>query len=128
MTHWPSNKQLPPTAPGRVREGSVRSLGGTMKLSLPVIYLAINAACALAVGYAAHRVTALMALEQRTDSDSTDYVTFFFNSAPAFTIAVLTNVAWIGKMLADLWRHRGREALVWLGGAVIVWGAAIICS
>jgi len=96
-----------------------------MKRSLPVIYLAINAACALFVFYAAHR-TAQMALEQRTESDSVDGITFFATSAPAFAIATLTNAVWICKVIADLWRRRGREALVWLGGAVIVWGAAIL--
>ncbi len=99
-----------------------------MKRSLPVIYLAINAACALVVWYAAHRVTALMALEQRTDSDSVDGITFFAHSAPALAIAALTNVAWTGKVLIDLWKRRGREALLWLGGAVIVWGVAILAG
>ena len=82
-------------------------------------------ACALVVLYAAHRVAAVMAMEQRVLSDSVDGVTFFFISAPAFVIAGIAKAAWTGKVLFDIWRRRGNRAFLWLGAAVAVWGVAI---
>ena len=99
-----------------------------MRRSLPVTYLAINVVCAVVVFFAAHRVTALMAIEHRTASDSVDGITFFVAAAPGLAIAVLANAAWVGWALVDLWRRRGREALLWLGGAVIAWGLAILAA
>jgi hypothetical protein len=84
--------------------------------------------CAIAVWYAAHRVAVLMALEQRTESDSVDGVTFFVHSAPALAIGVVANVAWIGKLILDLCRRRGLAALPWLGAAIGIWGAAIVAA
>lgn len=97
-----------------------------MRRSLPVLYVAVNVACALVVLYAAHRVAAVMAMEQRTVSDSVDGITFFVTAAPAFGVAVLTNAAWAGKVLVDLWRRRGNEALLWLGAAIAIWCVAIV--
>ena len=59
-----------------------------MRRYLPTIYLAVNVACALAVFYAAHRVTAVIAHEHRTASDSVDGITFVVYSAPAMVIAL----------------------------------------
>jgi hypothetical protein len=98
----------------------------TMRRSLPVIYLSVNVTCALVVMYAAHRVAAVMAMEQRVASDSVDGITFFAISAPAFLIAAMANAAWTGKVIVDLWRRRGNRALQWLGAAVAVWAVAIV--
>ena len=95
---------------------------------LAVIYLAINAACAAVVFQAAHRVTAQMAIEQRTLSDSVDGITFFAAAAPAFLVALLTNAAWVVKALVDLWRRRGHEGILWIGGGVVIWGASILAA
>jgi hypothetical protein len=97
-----------------------------MRRSLPVIYLSVNVTCALVMMYAAHRVAAVMAMEQRVASDSVDGITFFAISAPAFLIAAMANAAWTGKVIFDLWRRRGNCALQWLGAAVAVWGVAIV--
>jgi hypothetical protein len=97
-----------------------------MRRSVPVTYLTINAACALAMLYAAHRVAAVMAMEQRTVPDGVDSVTFVTGSAPAWAIAALLNVAWIVAALIDLARRRGGRALWWLGGAVAVWSVAFL--
>ena len=99
-----------------------------MRRSLPIIYLAINVACALVVLYAAHRVPALMTLEHRTASDGVDGVEFFTLSAPAFAIAAVTNAAWTGRAVVDLWYRRGRHALWWLAAAVAVWSVAMLAS
>jgi hypothetical protein len=99
-----------------------------MRRSLPVIYLAVNITCALVVLYAAHRIAALMAIEQRVESDGVDSITFVANSAPAFAIAIVANVAWIGKVLFDVWRRRDVRALRWLGAAMSVWGAAFVAA
>src|SRR4051812_16501991 len=99
-----------------------------MKRSLPFIYLGLNVACALAVLFAAHRVSAFIAAEQRDYSDGVDGITFFANSAPAFLLALLTNVAWAGKALADVWRRRGYQASAWLGTAGAVWVWAIVIA
>jgi len=47
-----------------------------MRRLLPVVYLAVNVMCAIVVWYAAYRVAAVMALEQRGKSDSVDEITF----------------------------------------------------
>jgi hypothetical protein len=99
-----------------------------MRRLLPVVYLAVNVLCAVVVWYAAHRLAAVMALEQRVESDSVDGITFFAISAPALVIGVVANVAWVGKVLLDLWQRRGLRALPWLGAAVGVWGAAIVAA
>src|ERR1700751_3352450 len=99
-----------------------------MRRSLPIVYLAVNVACALVVLYAAHRVAAVMAMEQRGLSDNVDGITFFAISAPAFLIAAITNVVWTGKGLYDMWWRRGNSALQWFGAALAVWGAAIIAG
>ena len=97
-----------------------------MRRSVPVIYLALNATCALAMLYAAHRVNAVMAMEERTVPDGVDSVTFVTGSAPAWAIAGLLNVVWIVAALIDVGRRRGGRALVWLGGAVAVWSVAFL--
>jgi hypothetical protein len=99
-----------------------------MRRSLPVIYLAVNITCALRVLYAAHRIAAEMAIEQRVESDAVDGITFIANSAPALGIAIVANVAWMGKVLFDMWRRRDIRALRWLGAAMAVWGAAIVAA
>lgn len=78
-----------------------------MKRSLPVIYLAANIACALAMLLAVHHVAAVMTLEQRTIPDGVDSVTFVTESAPAWAIAALVNLAWIILASIDLLRRRG---------------------
>jgi len=97
-----------------------------MRRSVPVIYLALNAACALAMLYAAHRVNAVMAMEERTVPDGVDSITFVTGSAPAWAIAALLNVAWIIAALIEVVRRRGGRALLWLGGAVAVWSVAFL--
>ena len=99
-----------------------------MRRLLPVVYLAVNVMCAIVVWYSAHRVAAVMALEQRGESDSVDGITFFAISAPALVIGVVANVTWMGKVLFDLWQRRGLRALPWLGAAMGVWGAAIVAA
>ena len=97
-----------------------------MRQSLPFIYLGINVACALVVLYAVHRVVAQMAAEQRTVADFGDSLCFEIVSAPAFLLALLTNLAWVGKALADAWRRRGYQAFVWLAAVAAVWVVAIV--
>jgi hypothetical protein len=97
-----------------------------MRRSVPVIYLALNAACALAMLYAAHRVAAVMALEERTVPDGVDSITFVTGSVVAWVIAALLNVAWIVAALIAVVRRRSGRALWWLGGAVAVWSAAFL--
>ncbi len=99
-----------------------------MRRLLPVVYLAVNVMCAIVVWYAAHRVATVMALEQRVESDSVDGITFLAMSWPAFVIGVVANVAWMGKVLVDLWQRRGLRALPLLGAAVGVWGAAVVAA
>jgi|SRR5690242_4562150 len=97
-----------------------------MRRSLPFIYLGLNVACALVVLYAVHRVVALMAAEQRTVADFGDSLSFEMISTPAFLLGLLTNLAWVGKALADAWRRRGYQAFVWLAAVAAVWVAALL--
>lgn len=97
-----------------------------MRRSVPVIYLALNAACALAMLYAAHRVNAVMAMEERTVPDGVDSITFVTESVVPWAIAALLNVAWIVAALIDVVRRRGGRTLWWLGGAVAVWSVAFL--
>jgi hypothetical protein len=96
-----------------------------MRRTLPVVYLAVNLMCAFVVVNAANHVAAVMAMEQRTESDSVDGITFFATSAPAFAIAGIANAAWTSRVLFEMWRRRGNRALLWLGAAAAVWVAAI---
>jgi ABC-type microcin C transport system permease subunit YejB len=97
-----------------------------MKRSLPFMYLGLNIACALVVLFAAHRVGAVIAAEQRDYSDGVDSITFVAMSAPAFLLAMLINVAWAGKAFADAWRRRGYQAFAWFGSATAVWVWTIV--
>ena len=97
-----------------------------MKRSLPLIYLGLNVGCALVVLFAAHRVGAVIAAEQRNHSDGVDSITFVTASAPAFLLAVLANVIWTGKAVADASRRQDYRALAWLGTAAAVWVSAFV--
>jgi hypothetical protein len=99
-----------------------------MRRSLPVTYLGINVACALVMLAAVHHVASVMAMEQRTVADGVDSITFFTQSAMAWAIAALANVAWICLALIDLVRRRGGQAFWWLAAAVGVWGVAFLAS
>jgi hypothetical protein len=97
-----------------------------MRRFFPGIYLAINVTCALVMLYAVHRTAAVMAMEKRTVPDAVDSVTFVTDSARAWGFAAFTNLGWLCLALFDLVRRRGGQAFWWLGGAVAVWGAAIV--
>jgi hypothetical protein len=97
-----------------------------MRRFFPGIYLAINVACALVMLYAVHRVAVVMAMEKRMVPDAVDGVTFFTGSALAWGFAALTNLGWLCLASFDLVRRRSSQAFWWLGGAVAVWGAAIV--
>ena len=96
-----------------------------MQRSLRVLYLAINVACVLVYLYAIHRITSLIALERRTESDSVDGITFFVLAAPAVLVAFLTNLTWLAKALADVSRKDYR-AIKWLSAGAAIWLAAIL--
>lgn len=97
-----------------------------MQKSLPFIYLGLNIASAVVVLFAAHRVGAVIAAEQRGYSDAVDSITFVTASAPAVLFAVLTNVTWAGKAVADAWRHQSYRAFAWLGAGAAVWVLAAL--
>lgn len=96
-----------------------------MRRSLRVSCLAINVACVLVYLYAIHRIRSLMALEQRTEADGGDVVLFFGLVAPAFVVALLTNVAWLAKALADVSR-KDYAAIKWVGAGTAVWLIALL--
>jgi hypothetical protein len=99
-----------------------------MRRSLPFVYIGLNIACALAVLYAGYHVTSVIRMEQRTYSDSVDGITFAVMSAPAFLLALLINILWIGKALMDAWRRHVLEAFAWLAAAGAVWAVAMLCA
>lgn len=95
---------------------------------LPFLFLVLNVACAWTVLNAAHHVAAVMAREQRTQSDGVDAITFYTMSAPALLVALLANVAWAGKAVVDATRRREYRSFAWLGAAVAVWVLAILVA
>ena len=99
-----------------------------MKKALPYLYLTVNFGCALAVLLVAHRIASLMRLEQRTESDSVDGITFFFDTAPAFLLASLSTLGWIIKALVDAFRGRGFRAFGWLAPAAAFWVASVLIA
>lgn len=96
-----------------------------MRKSLPYIYFVVNVVCALIVLYAAHRVSALMAMEQRTDPDGVDGVSFFVFAGPAWAVALVTSVPWAAKSLGDAVGRRAYGSLAWLAAVLAVWVAAM---
>jgi len=97
-----------------------------MRRSVAALYVAVNVTCALVVLHAVHRITAVMTMEGRTESDSVDGITFFTMAAPAFGVALLVNGAWTVKALADTSRRRGSQALVWLAAVVTIWCVVMV--
>ena len=98
---------------------------GTAPLWLPRLYLGLNVGCTLVVAAAAHRVSAVMAAEGRTPSDSVDGITFFTHALPGVAGALVLNVTWAVWALVNAVRGR-RGALGWLGAAAAVWAATVL--
>jgi hypothetical protein len=97
-----------------------------MQRSLRVLYLAINVACGVVYLYAIHRVTSLMAAEQRPAADSVDGITFLALAAPAIVLALLVNAGWLVKALMDVSRSKNYRAIQWFGAVAVVWLAVFI--
>jgi hypothetical protein len=97
-----------------------------MQRSLRVLYLAINVACGVVYLYAIHRVTSLMALEQRTAADGVDGISFFAVAAPAIVLALLVSAVWLAKALVDVSRNKDYRAIKWLGAVATVWLAVFL--
>jgi len=92
-----------------------------VKRSLQITFLIINLACIVVVLYAGYRVTSLMVVEQRIESDAVDGITFSAFAVPAFAVALLANTMWGVKATVDSWRRRDHQAFALLGVFVLLW-------